>query len=101
MYAHVYLDVLQVLLEAGDFPSSILKATGKDILNLFEHGNGLELVLESSNIDVLGIQKKARSGIHRRSENGEYPRLNCNERIVLKSVLRIIFRHANRVTCLR
>ncbi|GHJ88478.1 hypothetical protein NliqN6_4880 [Naganishia liquefaciens] len=70
MYAHVYLDVLQVLLEAGDFPSSILKATGKDILNLFEHGNGLELVLESSNIDVLGIQKKARSGIHRRSENG-------------------------------
>lgn len=70
MYAHVYLDVLQTLLEAGDFPSSILKATGKDILCLFEQGNGLELVLESSNIDIFGIQKKARLGTHTQKEGG-------------------------------
>lgn len=70
MYAHVYLDVLQVLLEAGDFPPSILKVTGNEILKLFEQGNGLELVLESSNIDVLGIQKKAGLGNHRRQEDG-------------------------------
>ncbi|KAJ9106348.1 hypothetical protein QFC21_001494 [Naganishia friedmannii] len=60
MYAHIYLDVLQALLGAGDFPASILRLTAENILQLFEEGNGLELVLESSNIDILGIQKKAR-----------------------------------------
>jgi hypothetical protein len=60
MYAHIYLDVLQALLGAGDFPASILRVTADNILQLFDEGNGLELVLESSNIDILGIQKKAR-----------------------------------------
>lgn len=64
MYAHVYLDVLQALLETGDFPASILQITANEILNLFEQGNGLELVLESSNIDTLGIQRKARYSKH-------------------------------------
>jgi hypothetical protein len=64
MYAHIYLDVLQALLEAGDFPPAILQITANEILNLFEQGNGLELVLESSNIDALSIQKKARFSKH-------------------------------------
>lgn len=64
MYAHIYLDVLQALLEAGDFPPAILQIAATEILNLFEQGNGLELVLESSNIDTLSIQKKARLSRH-------------------------------------
>lgn len=70
MYAHIYLDVLDALLGAGDFPASILRVTAENILQLFEEGNGLELVLESSNIDVLGIQRKARFSQDQRKGDG-------------------------------
>lgn len=79
MYAHVYLDVLQALLEAGDFPPAILQVTANEILNLFEQGNGLELVLESSNIDTLSIQRKARFSKHFAEGDGEsFTRTKCN-----------------------
>jgi hypothetical protein len=61
VFAPIYLDVMQLLLLSEDMPPSTLEAICSDVLGLFEEGNGLELVLQSSDIAVDKLNSKLRT----------------------------------------
>jgi hypothetical protein len=61
MFAPIYLDVMQLLLLSEEIPQSTIEAICSDILSLFEKGNGLELVLQSSDIAVDKLSNKLRT----------------------------------------
>jgi hypothetical protein len=58
MFAPIYLDVMQLLLLSEETPQSTIEASCSDIMELFEVGNGLELVIQSSDIAVEKIKNK-------------------------------------------
>jgi hypothetical protein len=60
VFAAIYLDVLQLLLGSEELPQSTVEANCHRTLALFEKGNGLELVLDSSDIDATKLIEKLR-----------------------------------------
>ena len=52
VFASIYLDTLQLLVGSDELPRPILERISGQVLHLFEPGNGLDLVIQSTNIDV-------------------------------------------------
>ena len=61
MFAPIYLDVMQLLLLSEDMPQSTVETISSDVLSLFEGGNGLELVIQTSDIAVDKLNNKLRT----------------------------------------